>query len=349
MRWPHPFRPPIVGLDVGTDAVKAVVLKKLRVGWSLVAAAEAPMPDAGTTDPDAAADSLKQVFDTLRLRRARVATALAGQSAIVKRLSLPAMSDAELAEAIPWEAEQYIPFDLADVQLDFQVMNAGETARTTTDVLLVAAKRDKITERTEAVLRSGRQPVVLDLEAFALVNAYEANHPERTEPLTVLVHAGRTSTIVCLLERGQLAFTRDIAVGGQSHTEALMRDLNVDALVAERLKFPTRPLLPGVTTEQIRSILRDVSSQLVSEISKSVDFYRATAPIERISRVVLSGGACGAEGLGDLLHSEFDAPVEVFDPFRAIDRRRHGMESGGVAGPAFAVAVGLAMRESGAA
>ncbi len=348
MRWPHPFRAPVVGLDVGTDAVKAVVLKKMRSGWSLVAAAEVPMPDSGTSDPDAAADVLKQVFDTLRLRRARVATALAGQSAIVKRLSLPAMSDAELAEAIPWEAEQYIPFDLADVQLDFQVMNAGDARRTTTDVLLVAAKRDKIDERTDVVLRSGRQPIVLDLEAFALVNAYEMNHPERSEPLTVLVHTGRTSTIVCLLERGQLAFTRDIALGGQSHSEALMRDLNVDAIVAERLKFPTRPLLPGVTVDQVRAVLRDVSSQLVSEISKTIDFYRATAPIEKISRVVLSGGACAADGLSDLLSAEFDAPIEVFDPFRAIERRR-GVEAGGVAGPAFAVAVGLAMRDSGAA
>lgn len=348
MRWPHPFRAPFVGLDVGTDTVKAVVLKKLRGGWALVSATEVPMPDTGTSDPDATADVLKQVFDTLRLRRARVATALAGQSAIVKRLSLPAMTDAELAEAIPWEAEQYIPFDLADVQLDFQVMNAGHAARTTTDVLLVAAKRDKIDERTDVVMRSGRQPVVLDLEAFALVNAYEANHPDRNEPLTVLVHAGRTSTIVCLLERGQLAFTRDIALGGQSHSEALMRDLNVDALVAERLKFPTRPLLPGVTADQVRAVLREVSSQLVSEISKTVDFYRATAPIERITRIVLSGGACAADSLSELLAVEFDAPVEVFDPFRGIERRR-GVEAGGVAGPAFAVAVGLAMREGGAA
>jgi len=354
MRWPHPFRAPIVGLDVGTDAVKAVVLKKLRGGWSLVAATEVPMPDTGTSDPDAIAEVLKQVFDTLRLRRARVATALAGQSAIVKRLSLPKMSDAELAEAIPWEAEQYIPFDLADVQLDYQVMNAGggsegdASSRTTTDVLLVAAKRDKIDERTDVIIRSGRQPVVLDLEAFALVNAYEANHPDRHEPLTVLVHAGRTSTIVCLLERGQLAFTRDIALGGQSHSEALMRDLNVDAVVAERLKFPTRPLLPGVTAEQVRAVLREVSSQLVSEISKTIEFYRATAPIEKVSRVVLSGGACAADSLSDLLATEFDAPVEVFDPFRAIERRR-GAEVGGVAGPAFAVAVGLAMREGGAA
>ena len=348
MRLPNPFRAPIVGLDVGTDAVKAVVLKKLRSGWSLVAATEVPMPDSGTSDPDAAADTIKQVFDTLRLRRARVATALAGQSAIVKRLSLPAMSDAELAEAIPWEAEQYIPFDLADVQIDYQVMNAGDASRTTTDVLLVAAKRDKIEERTDVVMRSGRQPVVLDLEAFALVNAYEANHPERAEPLTVLVHCGRMSTIVCLLERGQLAFTRDIALGGQSHSEALMRDLNVDAVVAERLKFPSRPLLPGVTADQVKAVLRDVSSQLVSEISKTIDFYRATAPIEKVSRIVLSGGACAADSLSDLLGVEFDAPVEIFDPFRMIERRR-GVEAGGVAGPSFAVAVGLAMREGGGA
>jgi len=267
---------------------------------------------------------------------------------IVKRLSLPAMTDAELAEAIPWEAEQYIPFDLAEVQLDYQVLPA-DPARGTTDVLLVAAKKDRIEERADAIVRAGRQPVILDLEAFALVNAYEANHGDRTDPLTVLVHAGRVGTIVCLLEHGQLAFTRDIALGGQTHTDALMRDLDVEPATAERLKHHGRPLVPGVDPGQVTAILVDVTTQLVAEISKSVDFYRATSPTERISRIVLSGGACGAEALAALLGAEFDAPVEVFDPFLKIARAGRRPSAIDGAGPGFAVAVGLAMRQDGAA
>ena len=353
MRLPRFFSPPVVGLDIGSDAVKAVILRQSRGGWNLVGAAEVPMPDAGTSDPDAVADALREVFDTLRVRRGRVAAALAGSAVIVKRLSLPAMTDGELAEAIPWEAEQYVPFDLADVQLDYQVLST-KSGGSTTDVLLVAAKKERIEARTEAIVRAGRQPVILDLEAFALVNAYEANHGDRNDPLTVLVHAGRAGTIVCLLDHGQLAFTRDIALGGQTHTDALMRDLNVEAATAERLKHGGhsehggRPLVPGVDPAQVTAILVDVSRQLVSEISKSIDFYRATAPLERISRIVLSGGACGAEALASLLGSEFDAPVEVFDPFHRIARTGRRAAAVDGAGPGYAVAVGLAMRQDGA-
>ncbi|MBP8273182.1 MAG: type IV pilus assembly protein PilM [Acidobacteria bacterium] len=348
MRLPRLFRPPVVGLDMGSDAVKAVILRRSRGAWTLIAAAEAPMPETGTSDPDAAAEALKQVFDTLRVRRGRIAAALSGHAAIVKRLSLPPMTEAELAEAIPWEAEQYIPFDLADVQLDYQVLTAEPGARTT-EVLLVAAKKERIDERAEAIVRAGRQPVILDLEAFALVNAYEANHPERADPLTVIVHTGRVGTIVCLLERGQLAFTRDIALGGQTHTEALMRDLDVEPATAERLKHPGRPLVPGVDPNQVSVILREVTGQLVAEIRKSIDFYRATAPIERVSRVVLSGGACDAEGLSELLAAEFEAAVEIFDPFHVITRSGRRPSAIDGAGPAYAVAVGLAMRMDGAA
>jgi type IV pilus assembly protein PilM len=207
---------------MGSDAVKAVILRRSRGAWTLIAAAEAPMPETGTSDPDAAAEALKQVFDTLRVRRGRIAAALSGHAAIVKRLSLPPMTEAELAEAIPWEAEQYIPFDLADVQLDYQVLTAEPGARTT-EVLLVSAKKERIDERAEAIVRAGRQPVILDLEAFALVNAYEANHPN--EPIHSDRATGRWDDVAARARPA--AFTRDIALVARSHTEALMRDLDV--------------------------------------------------------------------------------------------------------------------------
>jgi type IV pilus assembly protein PilM len=348
MRFPQPFRAPIVGLDIGSDAVKAVVLRRSRRGWSLVGAAEAPMPDAGTSDPDATADVVRQVLDTLKVRRARVVAALAGQSIIVKRLSLPAMSQAELAEAIPWEAEQYIPFDLADVQLDYQVLPAGNPPRPGMEVLLVAGKKDRIEDRADVIVRSGRQPIILDVEPFALANAYQTNHPDRTDPLTILVHVGRHSTIACLLAQGEPAFTRDIAIGGQAQTEALVRELGIDAQTAEKIKFGNASG-SGVDPDQAAAVLRDVSQQLVAEIGKSIDFYKATAPVEKVSRLVLSGGGWGAEGLSELLAAEFDAPVEVFDPFLRVDRSGKRPAGTDGAGPVFAVAVGLAMREEGRA
>jgi len=343
----------VVGLDIGSSAVKAVELKAVGKGFKVVAFAMEPVPpdsivDGAIIDGAAVADAIRRVFENKAFKTKEVAASLSGNAVIVKKINLPVMTEAELAESIYWEAEQYIPFDLAEVQLDYQVL-PDDPSRSTTEVLLVAAKKDRIEERADAIVRAGRQPVILDLEAFALVNAYQANHGDRNDPLTVLVHAGRAGTIVCLLERGQLAFTRDIALGGQTHTDALMRDLDVAPATAERLKHPGRPLVPGVDPKQVTAILVDVTTQLVAEISKSIDFHRATSPVERITRIVLSGGACGMEALAALLGSEFGAPVEVFDPFLKIARagRRPAATDG--AGPAFAVAVGLAMRQDGAA
>jgi type IV pilus assembly protein PilM len=344
----------MVGLDIGSGAVKGVTLKKSRAGWSLVAAAEVPLPVAGphdsqTTQDAAVSETVSEVFDALRLRRARVATALSGHAVIVKRLSLPSMSRAELAEAIPWEAEQYIPFDLSDVQIDYQVVNApnGDAAKSTVDVLLVAAKKDRIEDRAALVSQSGRQPVVLDVEAFALANAYRVNYPERVDPLTALVHVGRTTTLVCLLEQGEPIFTRDIALGGQAHIDALMRDPSMQGLDELAVRRALHGTLPGgVDADRVQTVLKDASMQLIREVRKSIDFFRTSATVERLTRVILSGGAWEAAGLVDLLTTEFSAPVDIFDPFRRVTRPSRALGADAV-GPSYAVAVGLAMRSEG--
>ncbi len=338
----------MVGLDIGTSGIKAVALRRSRAGWLLTGAGQVAMPRVGGTEATGPAEvsaAVRQVLDGLGMRRLRVAAALSGHAVIVKRLSLPAMTRGELAEAIPWEAEQYIPFDLADVQLDYQVVNTdSETARSTLDILLVAAKRERIDERAAVVAQSGRPAVVLDLEAFALANAYQMNYPERVDPLAALIHVGHSVTIACLLEHGQLVYTRDISLGARLYIEALQRELGVDETTAQRMQRGHVP--SDVNQEQAASVLRDTTSQLIVEIRKTVDFHRATAPIEKLSRMVLSGGACEAEGLADLLTVEFGVSIEIFDPFRRVTRPK-GSAAADAAGPPYAVAVGLAMRREG--
>src|SRR5687768_9244136 len=346
------FRPSTVGVDIGSSAVKAVCLRRGRGGWSLVAAGEAPLPDGCVQDgavaePALVSETVSQLLDSMKMRRAPVASALSGHAVIVKRLSLPSMSQAELNEAIPWEAEQYIPFDLSDVQLDYQVVNSGDAAKSSLDVLLVAAKRDRIDDRTAIITQTGRKPAVLDIEAFALSNAYQMNYPERTDPLAALVHVGRGITIVCLLEKGEPVFTRDISIGGQVHLDAILRELGptgIDDLGAKRILHGQFP--PDTSPEQVAAVLREASAQLVLEVRKTVDFYRATAPVEKLSRIVLSGGAYQAVGLVDLLASEFGAPVDVFDPFRRVSKPGRAIGADAT-GPGYAVAVGLAMRSEG--
>ena len=339
----------MVGVDIGTDTVKAVELRHGRSGWALVSAAETPVPrgdGTGDTGPEPVgiADAVRRTFQTLGMKHARVTAALSGHAVIVKRLTLPAMSEGELADAIPWEAEQYIPFDLADVQLDYQVVTGGSASKNALDVLLVAAKKDRIDDRASLIAQAGHEAAVLDVEAFALANAYQMNYPERADALAAIVHIGRSATLVCLLEHGELVFTRDIAMGGRLHTEALERELGVDEMTAMEIKSGHPPR--EVSREQASAVLRDVSSQFVLEIRKTIDFYRATAPIDKLSRVVLSGGGHQAEGLSDLLAAEFNAPVDVFDPFRRVIRPKK-VKGIAPSGPAYAVAVGLAMRREG--
>jgi type IV pilus assembly protein PilM len=304
-------------------------------------------------DPALVSQTVNQLLESLGLRRASVTSALAGHAVIVKRLSMPAMTPAELTEAIPWEAEQYIPFDLADVQLDYQVLTSAETkpaadgSKPGLEVLLVAARKDRIEDRANVISQAGRRPVVVDVEAFALANAYQLNYPERTDPLSALIHVGSTLTVVCLLERGEPIFTRDISIGGQVHLAALLKEFGpsgIDELAAKRMLHGQYPA--DISAEQVAAVLREASAQLVLEVRKTVDFYRATSPIDRLSRVVLSGGAWQAVGLVDLLASEFGAPVDVFDPFRRVQRsgKAAAVEA---SGPSYAVAVGLAMRKEG--
>jgi type IV pilus assembly protein PilM len=347
------FKPSTVGLDIGSSAVRAVALKHGRAGWSLVAAGEAPTPDGGlegglTAQPVAVSEAIKQVMDDLKLRRARVASALSGHSVIVKRLLLPSMTQPELEEAIPWEAEQYIPFEISDVQLDYQIVtDPSDATKTSIDVLLVAAKRDRIDDRAAVIAQAGRQPIVIDIEAFALANAYEMNYPERNDPLTALIHVGRNSTIVCLLEKGHPVFTRDISLGGQLHFDALKRELESSGLEDAALMRLVHGQIPSdVSRDQVASVLREATEQIVGEVRKTIDFYRATAPVERLSRIMLSGGAWQAVGLVDLLGTEFGAPVDIFDPFRRVSKSSRSIGAD-VSGPAFAVAVGLAMRAEG--
>jgi type IV pilus assembly protein PilM len=345
------FRTQTVGLDIGSSAVRAVVLKKGRSAWSLVAAGEEPLPenaiqDGVTLEPAIVSGAVTRLIDSLRLKKARVASALSGHAVIVKRLWLPTLEESDLDDRIPWEAEAHIPFDLNECQLDYRVVSAGtDRSRAGVDVLLVAAKKEQISERTMVIEHSGRTPAVIDVEAFALANAYQMNYPDRTDALTALVHVGRSGTIVCLLERHDPVFSRHIPIGGQGHVDALMRELGSEA--TEEL---ARQILQGkqpkrANDKQIAGALREASAHLVSEIRTTIEFYRESAEFDRLNRVAVSGGAWQAAGLFELLKNDLGATVDVFDPFRQVGNS--GQVGGESTGPAYAVAVGLAMRQDG--
>src|SRR3954471_18582797 len=173
----------VVGLDIGSSAVKAVELRPVGKGYKVAAFGSEPIPpdsivDGAIIDGTAVADAIRRLLSPRAFKSKDVAASLSGNAVIVKKISLPVMTDAELAESIFWEAEQYIPFDIQDVNLDYQILDKGDAAagKGTMDVLLVAAKKEKIADYTGVIAQAGRSAVVVDVDAFALQNAYEVNY-----------------------------------------------------------------------------------------------------------------------------------------------------------------------------
>jgi type IV pilus assembly protein PilM len=342
----------LVGLDIGSSAVKAVELKASGKGYKVTAFGAEPVPpdsivDGAIIDGAAVADAIRRLFESRGIKTREVAASLSGNAVIVKKITLPIMTEAELAESIYWEAEQYIPFDIQDVNLDYQIVDPGDAAAGTMDVLLVAAKKEKIADYTGVIAQAGRSAVVVDVDAFALQNAYEVNYGIQPGQIVVLLNAGASATNINILTGDQSVFTRDISIGGNAYTEALQRELSLPFEQADELKRGVA--VDGVTFEDARPVLRAVSENVMLEIQKTFDFFKATASSDRIDRIMVSGGASRAEGFTEMLTERFEAPVEPFDPFRRVafdSKRAQGAAADAVA-PTAAVAVGLALRRVG--
>ena len=343
----------LVGLDIGSSAVKAVELRPSGKGYKVTAFGSEAVPpdsivDGAIIDAAAVADAIRRLFDGRKIQTKDVAASLSGNAVIVKKITLPVMTDAELAESIYWEAEQYIPFDIQDVNLDYQILDPGDAAngKSTMDVLLVAAKKEKIADYTGVIAQAGRTAVVVDVDAFALQNAFEANYGIQPGQVVVLLNAGASATNINILQGDQSVFTRDISIGGNAYTEALQKELNLPFDQADQLK--RGDAVDGVTFEDAKPVLRAVSENVMLEIQKTFDFFKATAASDRIDRIVVSGGASRAEGFLEMLTERFEAPVELFDPFKkvAFDARRFHVDAVGDIAPTAAVAVGLALRRA---
>ncbi len=343
----------LVGLDIGSSAVKAVELKAVGKGYKVTAFGSEAVPpdsivDGAIIDGGAVADAIRRLFDGRGIKSKQVVASLSGNAVIVKKISLPVMTEAELAESIYWEAEQYIPFDIQDVNLDYQIVDNGAGGgKGTMEVLLVAAKKEKIADYTGVITQAGRTALVVDVDAFALQNAYEANYGVEPEAVIVLLNAGASATNINILNGDQSVFTRDLSIGGNAYTEALQKELNLPFDLADQLKRGLA--VEGMTFDDARPVLRAVTENVMLEIQKTFDFFKATAASDRIDRIMLSGGASRAEGFTEMLAERFTAPIEALDPFKriAFDPRKFQVESAADVAPTVAVAVGLALRRAG--
>jgi type IV pilus assembly protein PilM len=342
----------LVGLDIGSSSVKAIELKAAGKGFRVSAIGVESVPpdsivDGAIIDGGAVADAVRRLFANKRFKAKDVVASLSGNSVIVKKITLPSMTEAELSESIYWEAEQYIPFDIQDVNLDYEILDAGSDAQGQMEVLLVAAKKDKIADYTNVIAQAGKAPVIVDVDVFALQNAFEANYGFEPGAVVAILNAGASAININILSGSQSVFTRDVSMGGNAFTEAVQKELNLPYESAEQLKKGQD--VDGATYEDARAVLRAMTDNVLLEVEKTFDFFKATASSDRIDRIMLSGGASRVEGFAESLRERFATEVEQFDPFRqvACDPKKVGIDSPDDFGPVAAVAMGLALRKVG--
>jgi type IV pilus assembly protein PilM len=344
----------LVGVDIGSSAVKAVELKPGGKGgdeYQLVNIGSEALPpeaivDGAIMDSGAVIDAIQRLFSSQKIKTNEVATSVSGNAVIVKKISLPQMSTEELAESIHWEAEQYIPFDIQDVSLDYEVIDGGGSGGNM-DVLLVAVKKDKISDYTSAISQAGRSPLVVDVDVFALQNCYEINYGIDPGRVVALLNIGASIMNINIVKGATSIFNRDIAVGGNLYTDAIQKELNLSFDQAEALKKGAR--VEGAAPENLHPIIQAVSENIALEIQKTFDFFRATSSEDRIDRIFLSGGTAKIQGLRDLLAERFEAGVEILNPFNSVtyNPRDFDPEFINEMGPSAAIAVGLAARKVG--
>jgi type IV pilus assembly protein PilM len=310
----------IVGLDIGSSCIKAVELKKSKGEIHVSHLGVEPLGadivvDSLIVHSGSVSSAISKIFSDHKIGSKAVATSVSGHSVIVKKIPMQAMGDAELADSIQTEAAQHIPFDISDVNIDYQILtpDSGEPQM---DVLLVAVKKDKILNYTNVLNLAGRSPAVVDIDAFALQNCYEFNYEPSSGSTVALLNLGASVMNINIVKGSSPLFTRDVSVGGNQYTDSLQKELDLSFDDAESLKLGHRV---GTVSEDAKlPILQQVTEIIVLEIQKTFDFFRATAAGEHIERIYVAGGSSRVPGLIEALRQEFSIPVELLNPFQRV-------------------------------
>lgn len=342
----------LVGLDIGSSAIKLVELRAGKEGkFQLVKAglenlSPEAIVDGAIMDSSLVVETISRLLASTGVKNSNVAVSVSGHSVIVKKIQLPTMPEEELSESIRWEAEQYVPFDINDVYLDYVVLEPGAPGETM-GVLLVAAKKEKVDDYKNVVTQAGRTPGLVDVDVFALQNCYEVNYGLDPTRVVALVNIGASVMNVNILASGQTVFWRDITFGGNQFTDALQKAFSLNFEQAEALKRGEP--VGGQSAQSIQPVLTGVCEDVAGELQKTIDFFHATSGSDKVDTIVMSGGGSRAARLDEVLKERFGLPVEIMNPFRSVAADDRAVDAAWLSenGPSLAIGVGLAVRKLG--
>jgi type IV pilus assembly protein PilM len=341
----------LIGLDIGSSSIKAVEFDWGKKTPKLKHFGMIPLPpeaivDGAFMDSASIVESIRSLIEGLRIKTKKVAVSISGHSVYIKTINVPTMSEVQLEESIKWEAEQQIPFDIEDVNLDFQILDE-QVSPDQMPVLLVAAKKDMINDYTAVIEEAGLQPTIVDVDVFAIENAFNLNFESPEEEVIALVNIGASVMNINILKRGTSAFTRDISIGGRQITEEIQKRLKMTYEEAESLKVKERDA--GAQNPEVEKIIQGTAEQLATEVRRSLEFFAASSSGGEIKKIFLSGGCAKIQMLPGLIEERISMPVEVFNPFAKIEYNPEVFDPEYIkqVAPLAAVGVGLALRREG--
>jgi type IV pilus assembly protein PilM len=333
------------GLDIGSGIVKLVVIDHSRPEPEIVQVATSPLvPDAivegEIMDPVLVAETVRAIIDGAGLKRRDVVSAVGGHDVIVKKIPMDRMSQSDAREVIRWEAEQHVPFDMENVQLDFQILDPDADSPQMA-VLLVAAKREFVENRISLLGDAGLNPLMIDVDAFALHNAFERNYPDVREGMVALLNIGHETTNVNLISNGAPALVRDVPFGTRRLRESLQRERGLPVERAESV------LQGQAEPEVLRALLQERIDELAVGVERAAAFVMTQSGGDGVSRVYLSGGGACVMGMVDAVAARMGVPAEVANPIQRIAVRPEVMEAVPMEqlAPMLMLPVGLALRQ----
>lgn len=350
----------LVGVDLGSSSVKAVELKERRgryelVNLALTNLASDSIVDGAIQDAPSVSSIVGRMFDEHKIATANVATSVSGRSVIVKRIIVTAGNEKELELAIQQEAVQNIETDLTNFNLNYYVLGPVQESDSLDwradrylgarqmDVLLLAVEREKLQAHTDVFVQANKTPVVVDIDAFALQNAFELSYEPPPDQTVALLNIGASMTNVNVTRGGVPLFTSDIPLGGNEYTDVLQRELDLTLEEAESLKAGVE--VARIQQEAELPHLKSVSERLVLEVQKAIHAFHQTTS-DPIQAVYLAGGTARIRGLSGVVQEGMNMPVEIMDPFRRVqvDPERFDADFIATLAPRMTVAVGLALR-----
>jgi type IV pilus assembly protein PilM len=322
----------------------------LSGAYELLNAGIVPLPpeaivDNTLMDSTAIVGAIKNLITSLGIKVKDVACSISGNSVIIRKIILPAMPLEELEDQIAWEAEQYIPFDINDVNMDFQILSPDSIDPSKMNVLLVASKKDIINDYVAVFGEAGLHLSVVDVDSFAVQNAYEINHDSNSEDVLALINIGASVMNINVIKDGITLFTRDVQMGGNLYTEEIQKQMGLSSIEAESLKT----LAHEAGNNSLLEVLGKVNETITQEIRRSLDFYNSTANEDRITNILVSGGGSKVYKLVDSISEKMGLPVDVLNPFAKLKYNEKDFDPEYLQeiGPLMAVTVGLAIRRVG--